>query len=368
MRLRALARLHVVWLLSLCIAGCLAIAEARMEAATSTVMLDHRDGSVTPFQTLELSKGDSVSVTVVHTDTTCFSYPISAQVADTGRSGDEDTSTKKLSITHDGKASSYQVTVSKRAGVTDACGGLPDRTWTLPVFTHGWTLGFAGGFTVDSLIDRSYVLEAGTQNGVQGYFVGRNKGAEDSAVLGVAALVHLYHTDWAVSNRDIGFVPISFGLGIGATAETRYFFGTGLRFSDQVFLTFGGVFGAAKRSPSGLPEGAFTTNANALATLGSEKGAGGFVALSYAFLGSGAKARLQTPFTSTSPATPPAAQPATPPAQPATPPAQPATPPAQPAAPPAQPAAPPAQPAAPPAQPAAPPAAQPTSAGSRAPQ
>jgi IPT/TIG domain len=263
-----------------------------------TVQLDHRDGSVTPFQTVELSKGDNLFVQIVNTEITCTEYSVSAQVPpDTNRERLK-TTEKKLTIKHDGKATAYQVNATRMATAAATCPLLPNRVWTLPVFTHRWNLGFAGAFTVDTLTDRVYFLAPGSNNGAQGFFVRRNTSNEDHVSLGAAAMVHVYHTDWGTFAHDIGFVPLSFGLGIGTAAETRYYLGTGVRFGDQFFLTLGGVFGSARRLPDSLTEGAFTTDANALASPPKGRGQSFFVSLSYAFLGSAAKAALQAPFVS----------------------------------------------------------------------
>ena len=51
-------------------------------------------------------------------------------------------------------------------------------------------------FTADKLTDLAFSLRAGKNAaGEPGYFVERDKNAEDSARLGAAAMLHLYHSD-----------------------------------------------------------------------------------------------------------------------------------------------------------------------------
>lgn len=288
------------WPMLLFLGAVFLIATPRLKA-DNVVVLNHADGSVTPFQTVELSKGDSLSVVIINTQLSCTTYSISSQqstTGDTGRSFDVRTS-KSLTIVHDGKASAYLVSATRLSGAGSTC-TLPDRTWTLPVFTHKWALGFAGAFTVDALTDPVYYLAAGTKDGAAGYYFRENSNAEDSVVLGAAAMVHVYHTKWATWSTDFGWVPLSFGLGVGTTSQTKYFIGTGFRLGDQFFLTLGGAFGSAKRLPDGAVKDGFTTDANALASLPTRRTGAFFTALSFSFLGTSARSALQAPFVSTS--------------------------------------------------------------------
>jgi hypothetical protein len=271
-----------------------------------TVQLDHSDGSITPFQTLTLAKGDNLFVQIINTNVACSDYNISAQAPDDKNKARPVNTTKLLTIVHDGKAIAYQVSATKRTGAAASCPALPNRTWTLPVFTPGWAVAFAGAFTIDTLTSHVYGLEAGVNSGVQGFYVRRNTANEDQASLGAAAMVHVYHSNFATFSNDVGWVPVSFGLGIGTSSSTRYFLGTSLRFGDQFFFTLGGVFGSVTRLPNGLSQGSFTTDANALASLPTGTRASLFASVSYSFLASSAKAALQVPFVSST--TPPAKQ------------------------------------------------------------
>ena len=287
------------WPILLLGVGTVLIADPSLRA-DNVVVLNHSDGSVTPFQTVELSRGDILSVVIIQTQLNCTTYSISAQESkpdSAGRSFDANT-TKSLTIKHDGKSTAYLVSATKTS-TSPGC-TLPDRVWTLPVFTHKWALGFAGAFTIDTLTDSTYYLEASSKDGNTGYVVHENTDSENKVVLGAAAMVHVYHTKWAVTANDFGWVPLSFGLGVGTTSQTRYFVGTGFRLGDQFFLTLGGVFGSVKRLPDGLVNGGSTTDPNALSSPPTSTRAAFFAALSFAFLGTSAKSTFQAPFVSTS--------------------------------------------------------------------
>ena len=66
------------WPILLLGVGTVLIADPSLRA-DNVVVLNHTDGSVTPFQTVELSKGDSLSVTIIHTQRSCTTYSISAK-------------------------------------------------------------------------------------------------------------------------------------------------------------------------------------------------------------------------------------------------------------------------------------------------
>jgi hypothetical protein len=192
------------------------------------------------------------------------------------------------------------VTATKKAGAQAAC-TLPNQTWEIDVFNLEWAAGFAGGFTLDWLTDPIFELDSGDQDGTMGAFVRRNRPAQDSTTLGLAAMVHLFHTNPDfLGGRGVNWAPLSFGLGINDDSEARYFVGSSLHFQNKLYLTVGAVFGEEDRLPNGLHEGDFTTERNALATLDQRTDSAFFFALSYAFIDT-AEGHLKKAFSVRSP-------------------------------------------------------------------
>ncbi len=295
--------------------------------AKQTVDIDHRTGIQDPEGSIQLEQGEELTINIIHTFQECFKYnfeavpvtpPKSAIQGDTPPPPLQE-KTVTFHVNHDRSFGSYKITITKKDDLTgtlktqcDAVSPQKPDTYTVTVGTYGWTLGFAGAFTADKLTDPVFSLHPGTQQGAdgqptKGYFVEKNKGAEDSFRLGSAAMIHLYHSNpnrlkfLGIRHYDIYWAPLSFGLGINGGSQAHYFLGTSVKFGDQAFLTVGGVFGPRKRLPDGITN--FTTDQNALSSLPTKNGSALFVGISYTFI-SVSKDTFQSLFKEKTPAAP----------------------------------------------------------------
>jgi hypothetical protein len=266
-----------------------------------TVTYDHENQVLNPSGPVPLARGDILTINVTNTYADCFQFPITAvsQQQETGkeRFGEEPYVTIPVKVRYDGKASGYKFSIKFRSDLSEdrkkICQKLGEvNDVIIEVENLGWTLGFAGGFTADRLIDPVYFLEPGTGkvNGADtaGFNVRKNNSANDTAVLGTAAMIHLYHTD-PDRYPFLGgnWVPVTFGLGVGSESKTKYYFGTSLRYDTHLYLTGGIALGPIKRLPNSLDTGAhsFTTSATALDNLPTRSKAALFFSVSYTFLG-----------------------------------------------------------------------------------
>jgi len=207
----------------------------------------------------------------------------------------------EIPIIHNPGYSSYQVKVTKKSGGES-------RTWVIPVTTLKWTVGFSGGFAVSpkwgSYKNPVYFLEPGVNPSTNenGYFVRRNKDAEDNIMVTPLTMVHVYHTKYKrfLGLKHFSFVPVTIGIGINSETNTKFFLGTGLRLGEEFFLTIGGTVSQLKRLPDNLIEEGFTTNNSALANMPNKSKLGAFISLTYAFAGGTAKDKFLQPFVSSS--------------------------------------------------------------------
>jgi hypothetical protein len=271
------------------------------------VSLDYLSGLVVPFGRIEIADSGKLKILVLNLLPKVEDYEFALTgivIPATGKRGLEVKSTevqlntgRLLEIMHDPRYQSYQVTVIKKGEKPES------RSWFIPVFTHAWTLDFSGAFTFDRLINPLYYLEPGTQAELNqnvprnGFFVRRNTKGEDAVGLGAAAMVHLYHTKYLhFLKKTFAWAPLSFGLGVGANTETRYYLGSSVRVGDVLFLTAGAVFGKVDRLPANLAEGNFVADADALGTLPRKGEVAFFLGISYAFAGKKAKEQLEQTF------------------------------------------------------------------------
>lgn len=291
--------------------------------AKKEVRLDHPTQTIAPSGTIALYPDELLALTVAGTSRECYTFNLKAleppaadqQGAAAAPIEWEDV---PIPVIHHRGVNAYEVEVRKRTDLTDdrrrLC-TLPDHTFRVPVETYEWGLALAGAFTGDKLTDPVFFLDDGVENPDappemqrQGFFILRDKKAQDSYSLGAAAMVHVFHDDpyrfdfksgdsttQTTTTSGAGLVhwaPISFGLGVGQEAEARYFLGTSLRFGQKAYLTAGWAFGSMARLPNGLREGGFTTESNALGSLGSRTGSAFFLSLSFDFLKVGASSFL----------------------------------------------------------------------------
>lgn len=277
--------------------------------AQTIVTIDHRTNVQNPEGLIQVAQGQQLTIKVLNTFPECFDYnfePVLAPTTQAQRSARvkaaqplkaEDVT---FNINHDRQFGSYKITItakdlSKDPSLKDQCDALPQKaqTYVVTITTYGWSVGFAGAFTADRLTDPVFSLRPGkqvtgegaNQMTTDGFFVEKNKSAEDSARLGAAAMVHLFHSDperFSWKRFSVNWAPLSFGLGVDNGSQAHYFLGTSVKFGDQAFLTAGYVFGPRKRLPDGVHD--FTTDQNALSSLPTKNSSAFFVGISYTFI------------------------------------------------------------------------------------
>jgi hypothetical protein len=287
------------------------------------VVIDHNGGgNPDPAGTILKRPGENVHIQVRNTNTSCFSF--NTTVAPTQPAVPANAATVPMdqtidfNVRYDGTPTTITIAAYPNPGAV-GCPTLASRApggdpgpWLIHVATDGWDLAFSGAFTTDKLTDPNYTLVPGTKPSptaggtpTSGFIVTKNEG--DQYRLGSAAMVHLYHTDPDPLGRaGITWAPISFGLGVGDASHVRYYVGSGVRFDKKLFLTAGAVFGSRKSLPAGLTNGAFTTDQNALSTMGSHTARAMFFSISYSFVGVGPDA-FKASFTAPSSTAPAAA-------------------------------------------------------------
>lgn len=267
------------------------------EERQQIVQLDTTTRLATPAGALRLRPQDLVIFRILNTNSSCYDFNFET-IKESEEEKKESARLKfphdeivTISTRHERKVVSYRISMTRKAGADAECNR--SYTWEIPVITDGWSLGFAGAFTIDGLTDPVFFLEegsldAGTDSEREGFFLRSQEAAEDSYKLSVAGMINLFDSDeerWKFAGGN--WVPISFGLGINDGSEVRYFLGTGLRFSQHLFVSVGAVFGSRDRPPNDLVIGGFTTEANKLDNLPTKTDASAFIAISYSFLNPG---------------------------------------------------------------------------------
>lgn len=284
-------------------------AGAVCDTKTRKIQFDHATNTAADPGEVSLVAGEKFQIQIRNTYPDCFEYSYrTIDLPDPPGAAAGSLPPKKdfcfEPMVHDGKPRDYLVFITSnhrksncsQAGVTGLVVRGEDNPWVIPVRTHGWTVGFGGGFTFDGLTDPSYALveaERTVDGETQmGFEVIRQPERDDDYSLGAAAMVHVFHTD---QQRWKGWAPLTFGLAVNDGSDVRYFLGTSWRFSDQAFLTAGVAVGGRERLPPGLDLGDnnFTTDANKLNDLDTRTDASWFVGVSYSFLGDKAKAALE---------------------------------------------------------------------------
>jgi hypothetical protein len=180
----------------------------------------------------------------------------------------------ELTVVHSAKFGGYTISVTPLDGKTTS---LPRAVFTILVKTQKWNIGFGGGFTVSTLTSPAYgVVPA--EDGSGDLIVRREDDRESSASLGVASLVHVWHTKHS-------WLAASFGLGLQSDTGASYYFGPSWRMGNKAAITAGVVFGSVDTLPSGTDVNKPLTDPNALNNLGSKIQSGFFVGFSFGFLG-----------------------------------------------------------------------------------
>ena len=175
------------------------------------------------------------------------------------------------------------MSIEGRAGETCAYEGSLEPA-TLIIYTprRTWAATVAGGFTISGLTNPVYEI-----NQTSGSVVGTDKG--DDMKRGAGAFVHVYHQAWP----ELAPVPV-FGLGIGSSDQSEYYFGLGVRLGDKAAINGGMVVGERAELPAGVNEGMKLTDVGALKELPTRVGATWFFGLSFSLIDAGDT--LQRPF------------------------------------------------------------------------
>jgi len=313
--------LAIVSVLLLAICGCKSVGILQPIEIT----FSHTGASATTIGDVHAASGQKIDVYVTNTNTKCYAFNGKAVVAKqpTANLRQEFLFTETVGpFEAEMRDDPFEITIEARSINSDpACkpggerieGGTPGP-WKIRVLREGWDIAFAGAYTADTATNPVYGLVAGQKQvdpspapKTSGFFIKRFREQEDAYRLGAAAMVHVFHTSPSTfAWHDIAWVPVSFGLGVGEASQVRYFLGTGIRFGPKFFLTAGPVIGSVKTLPAGLvadnaddPAG-FTTNANALGSMGSRTRTGFFVGVSYTFAGVGPSS-FTGPFTQVHP-------------------------------------------------------------------
>ena len=281
---------------------------ARALSQEPTVTLDHATKTISP-STLFVGRGDAIRIQITNTEPRCFLYNASAAFVQQEDSSlplralarnDTLTTVDLPIVIHQPQYNSYIVTI-ERLGAEDCDEphALGDYTFTVNVQTLGWALDFGGAFYMSDLTSSKYFLEPGkADDDSEGFFVRQNTDVEDSFSRGLSLVIHLKNQKWD-RTRNVVWAPITFGVGL--SESTDYFAGTSLKFGDAMYLTVGAIFSDVDELPISLKQDEFTSNANALDTLGTKSEIGLFVSFSYAFGRDLASSRLTQLFQATTP-------------------------------------------------------------------
>ena len=126
-------------------------------------------------------------------------------------------------------------------GETEKPTELSKATYLVLVRTDQWDLAFSGGFTISNLTDPVFV--AREVDGTMQSIAARDTSSEDSASLGLAAMVHIYH-------QKRPWLAATFGIATGNSGGTAFMVGPSYRFSDKAAITAGYMFCLLYTSPS----------------------------------------------------------------------------------------------------------------------
>jgi len=197
-----------------------------------------------------------------------------------------DKTTVHLKLHHDESVVAYVVVITRKEPDTCKSDPLGPRTYRIPVRSL-WNVVGAGGFIGHDLVKAEYFLEPKDN----GFIVRRQAEHEDDQTIGSAAMIHIYRSGRGLFG--VSFAPLTFGLNVDQN-RSDYLVGTSLRFGHRAYLTVGRIFGTVNRLPNGLTIDGFTTNANALANMGTRRESAWFVGASFGFLSAGVSNLFKT--------------------------------------------------------------------------
>lgn len=266
---------------------------AAKDSSAQTVRIDHRTGTISPAGPIGLAKGDDLIIALENTYPVCYRYKVEDVQPAQPKSGGFAAETVLFKVRHDGKATAYRIKADLRAGADPLC-PLSSDSWEIPVEAHEWSLALTGAFTIDGLKDPIFFLEPTTRPGSagqpaeDGFNALQDSEGEDDFTLGLASMIHLFHSNDAylrVLADEVSWSPISFGISVaGEGNSAKYFVGTSLKVGSKFYITLGYAFGSVHRLPSGVTSTTFLENANALNSLPSRRIGRPFVAFSYSFI------------------------------------------------------------------------------------
>lgn len=291
--------MHRKILLVLAVSAMTGIAYAK--TAPLVITYDHATLSQSVGGIAERAVGDPVELRVINTNLDCFDYNGSPKMLPPASAGLTAPKTEfSISLVQQRRSSGYTMKVTKKKNQPATCTGvaLVEHEWTTDVETLGWEVAFSGAFAFDGLRDRAYFLEDANVGGVDGFIVNRDRDSESQTNQRPAVMIHLYNSGWK-GKRGISWAPITFGFSVDD--NSRYMLGTSAKFGEKLYVTAGGVVGKVKVLPVGLVEGGFTTEQNAISTLGTKSEVSWFLSLSYSMFGTGAKDQFAGVFGKTAP-------------------------------------------------------------------
>jgi len=273
--------------------------QREIAGADVTVLLDAKNGWQSKNR-IQPEEGDRITIRIINTSRECYTFnlvEVGKVETEANAQGLTDaelnhTEVVDFSTIHVESTAAYEITMTRRNDYTDKeCPYA--RMWRLGVVPTGWELGFAGSYVVNRLTNPAFALRPGTgTNAGTNEIVIEDK--EDHWNTGAAAMVHLYHSGGFDLGKGVSWAPLSFGLGIVSNDDAEYYFGTGLKFGKQAFLTAGVAIGSRDELGPGLRVGDFTPQANL--SLESRTDSALFVGISFSFLNANISQRLQEPF------------------------------------------------------------------------
>lgn len=280
-------------------------------AGTPDVVISHLNGTISRIGTIFKEEGDTVLVRVIDANRRCYSYNGSLRKVEEQKS---DLGGRKLPVFDEFVDFQFEytepsiLTIEARLIGTRVPGCRPElertvqsslKPWEIRFETRGWDLAFSGGFTVDTLSNPEFGLVGGkfTKPGettpTDGFFIRRFPENESDNRLDTAAMVTLYHNDPHLFRRlRLNWAPFTFGIGAGENSALRFYFGTGIRAANKLFLNVGLVGGPVQRLKNGMSitkddPSSFTTDPNALNGLPTRTAFGAYIGVSYSFVGVG---------------------------------------------------------------------------------
>ena len=196
---------------------------------------------------------------------------------------------KTLDVRHDQSYGGYIVNMVKlvESPLCQESSELESRTLMIHTPRRNWNVAFSGGFVVSGLTNPVYALRPHPTEPGKSQIV-EDPGKRDTASLGIATFVHMYH------ERRPRF-GIMFGLGLQESDQTEYYIGGGLRLSDRATINLGLSLGPVSRLPGGIDIMEPIADNNILTNLPTRVQESWFFGISFSFINVGDD-RLRRPF------------------------------------------------------------------------